>query len=78
MPRVIDKENRRLSHAHKVRLSDDEETAFAAFLAAHDLTAQDCIRGLINRKLWISNDGLAARVGNMRAERKLSQWKRLN
>lgn len=78
MPRVIDKENRRLSHAHKVRLSDDEEAAFAAFLAAYGLTAQDCIRGLINRKLWISNDGLAARVGNMRAERKLSQWKRLN
>ena len=76
MPRVIDKENRRLSHAHKVRLSDDEETAFAAFLAAHDLTAQDCIRGLINRKLWISNDGLAAKVGNMRAER-TRRWDKL-
>lgn len=69
MPRVIDSERRRLSHAHKVRLSDDEERDFQAFLAAFDLTAQDCIRGLINGKLFIDNDGLAAMLQCMHARR---------
>lgn len=67
MPRAIDKENRRLSHAHKVRLSDDEEAAFSEFLAAYDITAQDFLRGLICGKLYISNDGLAAMLQGMRA-----------
>lgn len=67
MPKVTDGEARRLSNAHKVRLSDDEEAAFQAFCAAFDLTAQDAIRGLINSKLWIDNDGLAAKLQSMRA-----------
>lgn len=37
--------------------------------AAFDLTAQDCIRGLINGKLFIDNDGLAAMLQCMHARR---------
>lgn len=72
MPKVTDGENRRLSHAHKVRLSDDEEAAFQEFCAAFDLTAQDVIRGLINSKLWIDNDGLAAMLRCMSAKGRVS------
>ena len=69
MPKASDQENRRLSHDHKVRLSDDEEAAFQEFLAAFDLSAQDFIRGLINGKLRLDNDGLAAMLQCMHARR---------
>lgn len=69
MPKVSDQENRRLSHDHKVRLSDDEEAAFQEFLTAFDITAQDFIRGLINSKLHIEDDGLAAMLRCMIARR---------
>ena len=67
MPRVIDKENRRLSHAHKVRFSDDEEAVFQDFMADNGISAQDALRGLFLVKASIENDGLAAKVRNMRA-----------
>lgn len=62
LPRAKDQENRRLSHDHKVRLSDDEEAVFQEFLAATDMTAQDFMRGLICSKLYLSGDGLAAEL----------------
>ncbi len=69
LPKATDGENRRLKHDHKVRLSDEEESCFQAFLAAFDLTAQDCIRGLINGKLSIDADGLAAMLQCMHVRR---------
>ena len=67
MPRVIDQEKRRLSHAHKVRFSDDEELAFQDFMADNGISAQYALRGLFLVKASIENDGLAAKVRNMRA-----------
>lgn len=67
MGRAIDQENRRLSNGHRFRLSDDEEAAFSAFLAAYGLTVQECVRGLVLGKLRLDNDGVAAKILNLHA-----------
>ena len=72
LPKATDEENRRLSHDHKVRLSDEEEAAFQAFLAASDMTAQDFLRGLICGKLYLPGDGLAAALRCIHAKGRLN------
>ena len=72
MGRAIDGENRRLSNGHRFRLSDEEEAAFSAFLAAYGLTVQDCVRGILLGKLRIDNDGLAAKLRGMSAKGRIS------